>query len=173
MYLSRLKERFPDASHHCYAFRIGFKTLQEFANDAGEPGGTAGLPILNRLKSYEILNAGLVVIRYFGGVKLGKPGLIRAYGSCAEGCLQKAEIQSMVEAVEIEIIYPYSESNRIEKLINDYHCKTAMSEYLEKVTLSLHCPSGNFQSFLDEISHYKHLDIEATPGKTIFMPEGK
>ncbi len=173
MHLNRLREQYPDASHHCYAFRIGFKSLQEFANDAGEPGGTAGLPILNRLKSYEILNAGLVVIRYFGGVKLGKPGLIRAYGSCAEGCLQKADIIPMIEALEIEVIYPYSESNRIDKLLNDYQCKTTKSEYLEKVTLSLHCPSENSESFMNEIGHYSHLAIEANPGKIVYMPVEK
>ena len=79
--LINIREEYLDATHHCYASRIGIEPFDELAGDAGEPSGTAGLPILNRLRSYEVTNSGLVVIRYYGGTKLGKPGLIQAYGT--------------------------------------------------------------------------------------------
>lgn len=160
---------FPDASHHCYAYRINPGALQEMAHDDGEPGGTAGLPILNRMKSYEIINAGLVVIRYFGGVKLGKPGLIKAYGSCADLCLQKADILKLIEAQEIKVIFPYTESNRIDKIIHKYHCRIVESEYLEDITLSMQCPEHQSGNLLNELEHYSHLDISFSVGSKGYM----
>ena len=77
--LLTLKEQFSDASHICYAYRIKQgKSLDEFASDAGEPNGSAGIPILNVLKRNQIVNTVIFFIRYFGGTKLGVPGLIHA-----------------------------------------------------------------------------------------------
>ncbi|MFH1852504.1 MAG: YigZ family protein [Candidatus Neomarinimicrobiota bacterium] len=83
--LKRLKKEFHDASHICWAYRLRLSTgPEELSSDAGEPTGTAGLPLLNALRSAEIENGVVFVIRYFGGTKLGKRGLMEAYGGAAE-----------------------------------------------------------------------------------------
>src|SRR5699024_755346 len=98
-----------DATHHCYGWRISPNNIEEFAQDDGEPGGTAGLPILNQLKSFNVVNGACVVVRYFGGTKLGKAGLIQAYGHTAELCLKQAELSNLVATQNFRIIYPYQE----------------------------------------------------------------
>lgn len=118
--LNILKERFPDATHHCYAWRLGPEQLQEYANDDGEPGGTAGLPILNTLKSGDLVNILCVSVRYYGGTKLGKPGLINAYRTAAETCVEKAQTGELKQIAEFEISYPYSEQKHIDQLIHHF-----------------------------------------------------
>ena len=88
--LHQLKKQFPDASHICYGYRVKENDrLDEFATDAGEPKGSSGIPILNVLKRKHLVNVVIFVIRYFGGSKLGIPGLINAYGTAAEKKLSK------------------------------------------------------------------------------------
>ena len=106
--LLTLKEQFPDASHICYAYRIKKgKSLDEFASDAGEPNGSAGIPILNVLKRNQIVNAVIFVIRYFGGTKLGVPGLIHAYGTAAEDAIKDTESRPWLEKKRLLVTYPY------------------------------------------------------------------
>jgi uncharacterized YigZ family protein len=90
--LTNLKSEHPAATHHCYAYRLHPNNVIEFDQDDGEPGSTAGLPILGSLRSNELINVLLVVVRYYGGTKLGKSGLIEAYGHTADLCIQKASL---------------------------------------------------------------------------------
>ncbi|MBL7790396.1 MAG: YigZ family protein [Chitinophagales bacterium] len=90
--LLQLKKEYPKASHICYAYRIGFENEEIRAHDDGEPSGSAGKPILNQLYSSQLQNVSLFVVRYYGGTKLGIPGLIEAYKEAAIQCLQQAEI---------------------------------------------------------------------------------
>ncbi|MDL2342962.1 YigZ family protein [Deinococcus sp. MIMF12] len=85
--LSALRERYPDATHHCWAYRIG--ALYRFSDD-GEPGGTAGAPILRATEGQGVDHVMVVVVRFYGGVKLGTGGLVRAYGGTAAECLRTA-----------------------------------------------------------------------------------
>ena len=79
IYLDQLREIHPDANHHCYAYALGIDGKNHRANDDGEPSGSAGLPIYNQILSSEITNVLIVSVRYFGGTKLGIPGLVKAY----------------------------------------------------------------------------------------------
>ncbi len=160
--LEELKSEYPDATHHCYAWRINPAELIEFSQDDGEPGGTAGRPILNQLKSYEIVNAGIVVVRYYGGTNLGKPGLIEAYGRSAEHCLQKAELQAISLIRKVEISYPYSMQNSIEKLMHRFDLKELESHYTENVSLILACPLQHKASLKKSLNQMEHLGIEAS-----------
>jgi len=159
--LAGVKSTHPDASHHCYAWRIDPNQIKEFYNDAGEPGGTAGPPILNELKSFEIINAGLIVVRYFGGAKLGKSGLIEAYGTTARRCLEQAEPAKIIRTVNIEVNYPYTQQNLIERLISKYGLIELDSEYTEEVTLVLGCPVNVFDECRDELERLEYLDISS------------
>lgn len=159
--LQDIKSKYPDATHHCYAWRYNPAEIEEFAQDDGEPGGTAGLPILNQMKSFKVINAGLVVVRYFGGTKLGKPGLIEAYGHTAALCLSKAEMNPIRLVWNMEINYPYSEQNTIEKLIRQYDLTELGSTYMEDVTLVLACPLRHFGTLKKNLEQLAHLGIEA------------
>ena len=98
--LLTLKEQFSDASHICYAYRIKQgKSLDEFASDAGEPNGSAGMPILNVLKRNQIVNAVIFVIRYFGGTKSGIPSLIYAYGTATEYAMKNTESKACKKTI--------------------------------------------------------------------------
>ena len=157
--LDQLKSEYPDATHHCYGWRINPAQLKEYSSDDGEPSGTAGLPILNQLKSFEVVNAGIVVIRYYGGTKLGKPGLIEAYGMAAQQCLHKADLISIKPVRLFVIKYPYPEENTIQKLKNDYDLEVQEAEYLEDITLKIACPKETADRFEKELAGKEHLNI--------------
>ena len=158
--LNEIREKYPDATHHCYACRFGTEPVDELASDAGEPSGTAGLPILNRLRSYEVTNCGLVVVRYFGGTKLGKPGLIQAYGTTAQGCLGKASLVELIPSITVEIVYPYDQSRHIKQWIQKWDAVVQDSQYLEKVTEILAIPSANKDVAVGELERLKYLGVQ-------------
>lgn len=158
--LTKIKSDFPDASHHCYAWRIHPTKIEEFAQDDGEPGGSAGLPILNKLKSYEMVNCGCVVVRYFGGTKLGKSGLIQAYGHTAALCLDKATSFKIIATTNFRITYPYSQQTQINQLKNSFDLKELESEYLEQVTLKMACRKEQADQFSGQLEQLEHLGIE-------------
>ena len=89
----RLRKEYHDARHHCYAYRIGTSNMVYRTNDDGEPSGTAGKPIYGQIQSFQLTNILVVVIRYFGGTKLGVPGLIRAYKTATQDVFQNADIK--------------------------------------------------------------------------------
>lgn len=160
--LAELNSAYPDATHHCYAWRIHPHKIEEFAQDDGEPSGTAGLPILNQLKSYEVVNAALVVVRYYGGTKLGKSGLINAYGLSAERCLLQAELHPVQLIWEIRIEYPYDKQNAIETLRHQFHLKELDARYTERVSLTVACPLKHQAALKQKLQQLEHQDIEST-----------
>ncbi|MFY0698180.1 MAG: YigZ family protein [Balneola sp.] len=163
--LQKLKTELWDASHHCYAYRIGASDTTEFSSDDGEPSGTAGLPILNQLRSNELVDVCAVVVRYFGGTKLGKSGLIEAYGEGAKQAIEASKLKTVIPCVWFEVSYEYSEENIIQKLRQDFQLHEKDSEYLENVTLTVAVPSelsGSFKKRLEDLAHlsisFKRLD---------------
>lgn len=158
--LDQIKAKYPDATHHCYAYRIDPTNVQEFAQDDGEPSGTAGLPILNQLKSFEIVNAGLVVVRYYGGTKLGKSGLIEAYGYTAKRCLEQGRLKKIIPTVNFDITYPYNRQNEIDKLKATFNLMELDASYLADVTLTLACPLSNAKQLVDQLGKLEYLSIQ-------------
>ena len=112
------KEQFSDASHICYAYRIiKGKNLDEFFSDAGEPNGSAGMPILNVLKRKQIINAVIFVIRYFDGTKLGIPGLIHAYETSAEIAIENAKLRPWLIKKSLLVTFPYKLEGTMKSII--------------------------------------------------------
>lgn len=169
--LAELKSKYPDASHHCYAWRINPNNLKEFSSDDGEPSGSAGLPILNQLKSFEVINSGIVVVRYFGGTKLGKSGLIEAYGLSAKLCLESAELVKIIPVQIFELKYPYPEENLIHQLINSYQLNVQESEYLESIKLRIACPVNKATAFERELLGVQHRSISFEKLEKDFVEE--
>ncbi len=159
--LDQIKKEYSDASHHCYGYRIGPTNLIEFSSDDGEPSGTAGLPILNQLKSVDLVNSGVVVVRYFGGTKLGKAGLIQAYGGTAELCISEASLNQIIQVQLIQVRYPYSQENVIQKIELTFDLTIQDSEYLEEVTKIYACPVANFEKCASELASFEHLSIQS------------
>ncbi|MEP0007311.1 MAG: YigZ family protein [Balneola sp.] len=157
--LQKLKTELWDASHHCYAYRIGASDTTEFSSDDGEPSGTAGLPILNQLRSNELVDVCAVVVRYFGGTKLGKSGLIEAYGEGAKQAIEASKLKTVIPCVWFEISYEYSEENIIQKLRQDFQLHEKDSEYLENVTLTVAAPKELSDSFKNRLEDLAHLSI--------------
>ena len=168
--LDLLRSEYPDASHHCYAYRVSPAKVKEFSSDDGEPSGTAGLPILNQLKSFDTVNVGLVIVRYFGGTKLGKAGLIDAYGNSAEECLRLAVLQAIIPVQLYEINYPYTQENTLNKLSLSYNLVEQSAQYLVNVTKIVACPLQVSENFESELTSLEHLAIRFKKKEQHFIP---
>jgi uncharacterized YigZ family protein len=119
--LDLYKKEYYDARHICYAYVFGTESEVMKSSDAGEPNGSAGLPILNQLRSFEVKNVFLVVVRYFGGTKLGVSGLVSAYKSAAKQALENATLVEVPIKVEVEIRFAYDKMNTIMKWLKEWH----------------------------------------------------
>jgi uncharacterized YigZ family protein len=117
--LASLRKEYYDARHHCYSYIIGFKGEHWRANDDGEPSGTAGRPIYGQLQSFNLTNVLIVVIRYFGGTKLGVSGLINAYRTAAADALQQSKIVVKTVNDIYRISFGYLAMNDIMKLVKE------------------------------------------------------
>lgn len=154
--LENLKNEHPAATHHCYAWRIGLKEIEEFSQDDGEPSGSAGLPILNELRSHELMNCIMVSVRYYGGTKLGKKGLINAYGTSARMSIEDAELNRIIQVQPFRIVYPYSLQSAISKLKHDLPIRELNATYLEEVEMILAVPMQQTGEFLKALSAMEH-----------------
>ena len=118
-HLEVLRKRYYDATHHCYAWRLGPFGEKFRANDDGEPSSTAGKPILGQLLSREITNCLIVVVRYFGGTKLGVPGLISAYKESAAAVLDEAKVVERTVDTLVKVYFSYVVMNDVMRIIKD------------------------------------------------------
>ena len=118
-----LRKKYYDARHHVYAFRLGADKKIFRASDDGEPSNSSGPPILGQIRSYDLTNILIVVIRYFGGKKLGIPGLINAYKTASEDAIKNAKIISKTIDESIEIKFDYNQMNFVMNLIDEYKMK--------------------------------------------------
>ena len=119
------KKKYYDATHVVYAFRIGPDGEQFRAADDGEPSGSSGLPVLNTIKSKNITNVVVLVVRYFGGTKLGIPGLIDAYSQAAAMALDAAETEERLVTETINVSVPYSQMNYVMRVVKDQDLQIA------------------------------------------------
>ena len=151
--LHQLKEQFPDASHICYGYRIkeGGR-LDEFSTDAGEPKGSSGLPILNVLKRNQIVDAVIFVVRYFGGNKLGIPGLINAYGTVAERTIENAKLKKWIQLERISFIYNYDLQNRVDSVLQKFKVKIINTNFGASIQVNLEIEVKKTEALDQELS---------------------
>jgi uncharacterized YigZ family protein len=133
--LDDTRKKYFDARHHCYAFMVGPAKKTFRASDDGEPNHSAGDPILGQIRSKELTDILIIVVRYFGGTKLGVGGLIQAYRTAAEDALQKAIISEREVYKLIELNYPYSSTSEVMKLIKDFELEVQSQSFEENGTL--------------------------------------
>ena len=127
--VASLKKEYHDARHHCYAYRLGYKGDRFRANDDGEPSGSAGRPILGQIDSLGLSDILVVVVRYFGGIKLGIPGLIRAYKSSTADALSQAEIIDKVAGKTFRVTFDYLSMNAVMKVLKDLGLTASGQEF--------------------------------------------
>lgn len=137
LHLDRLRKEFFDATHHCYAYRLGAEGAVFRANDDGEPSGTAGKPILGQLLSAQLTNCLVVVVRYFGGTKLGVSGLIQAYKeSTAEVIAASQIIEKTVDCL-FEVQFPYIAMNGVQRVVKEVAPRIDQQEFDNLCTMTL------------------------------------
>lgn len=120
-FLAQIRAEMPDASHHVYAYRVGYgKSTIEGMSDDGEPSGTAGPPTLSVLRGMDIGDVIIVITRYFGGTKLGTGGLVRAYSESAHVAFNQLKTEEKIEKTMLGIEVPYSYYEQVKRLINEH-----------------------------------------------------
>lgn len=135
--LDVLHKRHYDARHHCYAWRLGAEGERTRANDDGEPSSTAGKPILGQMLSRDVTNCLIVVVRYFGGTKLGVSGLIDAYKTATADVLDVAEVIERTVDVVVRVSFSYVVMNGVMKVIKDLQPKIVSQEFDNLCTMEL------------------------------------
>ena len=135
-HLAAVRAEFPDATHHCWAWRLGARGAERSSDD-GEPAGTAGPPILHVLRGAELSGVLAVVVRWFGGVKLGKGGLVRAYGDATRLALEELPVMWVVPAERLVVELPYPQLGAVKRLIRPPQVELVTEQYGEAVRLEL------------------------------------
>ncbi len=146
-FIARIRQLHPDARHHCWAYIAGHPTATTdiaFSDD-GEPQGTAGKPILNVLQHRNIGEIVLVVVRYFGGIKLGAGGLVRAYSSSAHLAVEKLETTMLIQTKILKCTFDYNLETRLKHLLQEQQLPIVKSDYAERVCFHIEVPEGEIE----------------------------
>ena len=152
--LDNIKHKDKDATHYCYAYICD--NVKRF-NDDGEPSGTAGMPILNVLENNDLNHVLAVVVRYFGGIKLGAGGLVRAYSNSVSLVLNEVDIVDLIEGIKVEIEFSYENVKQVDYLLKDY--KIVNKEYSDNIVYTIDIDKNiNIKDILDKyIISYKEI----------------
>jgi uncharacterized YigZ family protein len=154
--LASIRKEFYDATHHCFAYRLGPTGSVLRAADDGEPSGTAGKPILLILTSAKLTDILLVVTRYYGGTKLGTGGLARAYAEAAQQAVSMAKIKQVLLMQEITLTFSYDDSSHVERMLSQYEAIKGDSIYLDSVQMKVQLRRSNVQPFVEKITESLH-----------------
>lgn len=157
--LAELRKTYYDATHHCYAWILGTRGDQFRANDDGEPNHSAGDPILGQIRSFGLSHTLVVVVRYFGGTKLGVSGLIQAYKNSAFEALQGAEIIRKWEMAELKIRFPYLLMNDVMKIIKQDSLEIKSQELELDCLFKLEFRSGLLSEISEKFSSLDGLEL--------------
>jgi len=149
--VQKLKKEYHDARHHCYAYRLGLDGEPWRANDDGEPSGSAGRPILGQIDSAGLSDILVAVVRYFGGIKLGIPGLIRAYKTSSADALASARVVEKVAGRWYSLRFSYENLPAVMKLVKDMDLPQRNPSFLAECTLDVRVRLSSERDFLERI----------------------
>lgn len=158
--LEKVKKRYWDARHHCWAFVIGNEQPLERCSDDGEPSGTAGKPILEVIRGAQLCNVLMVVTRYFGGTLLGTGGLVRAYTSSSKEAIEAADIVVKISGYKLKIKTDYTGLGKIQYLLAQKGIDIQESEYTESVGLTILVAKQEESSLIKEITEATNAQAE-------------
>lgn len=167
-FIAEIRSKHSLATHVCYAF-ISDKTgnLQRFSDD-GEPQGTAGVPILEVLKAKKLFETAVAVVRYFGGIKLGAGGLVRAYSSSAAENLDGADIRVVETCVEIAATVDYTGIDGMQKYVSSQPCSLLSTDYGEKVRFVIAVKKKDADGFCEGLVDYMQGRVQVEKGREYY-----
>ncbi len=140
-FIQAVRDEMPDASHHVYAFKVGYGgSVVEGMSDDGEPSGTSGPPALAVLRGADLGDVVLVITRYFGGTKLGTGGLVRAYGGAAKDAIAALPVELKIEKRYVGISVAYTFYERLKLLLDEHHAEIDAEEFAADVTVYAYLP---------------------------------
>lgn len=160
-----IKKEYHDARHHCYAYRLYPENETVRSSDDGEPSGTAGKPMLNQLYSFELFNVGVIVVRYFGGTKLGVSGLINAYKQATIDAVENNKIVTryLTEYLKVEFQYPLL--NEIMRVVKEEKLKIVEQIFEMECMIGLEIKKSDFSRVLNRMEKIRGLNITILKNK--------
>ena len=169
-FISEISSKYADATHNCYAYICdSLGNFLRFSDD-GEPQGTAGMPILEVLKSKKLMQTAVVVTRYFGGIKLGAGGLLRAYSGCAAENLDAAQKVNYEVCAESRYIFDYSGVDTAIRYFTESGADVINTEYLNEVIFTVAVKKNGEESFNKEIINRLNGKVKIIKGREYFFP---
>lgn len=160
VHLSHLRHVHPKADHFCYAFRVGTENIVWKTNDDGEPKNSAGSPILGQLNSFDLTNILIVVVRYFGGTKLGVGGLVSAYKNAAQAILKNCEIIEKTIYIKIQITHELENINVVMRIVKSHALKIISPKHDLNAELIVLCPKKNTKSFFEKFTNFHKISLK-------------
>lgn len=164
-FIESIKKEHWKATHNCSAYVLGMNDEIQRADDDGEPSGTAGIPMLEILKKRELKNVVVVVTRYFGGIKLGAGGLIRAYGGSVNETIKTIGVVERRRQLFIDVTVSYPQSGRIENLLRESHYILQDIKYTDQVTFVCVVPIEEKDQFLEQFTEWTSDQFTAEIGQ--------
>jgi uncharacterized YigZ family protein len=151
--LQIIQNEYPDARHFCYAYRLSDDGTTYKFNDDGEPTNSAGKPILGQLAHFEITYSAVVVVRYFGGTKLGVGGLIKAFKETAKEAINANKINNLPITKSFRLSFSYAQMNQVMKIIKNLNLNIANQDLNIKSTIDIQCPLNSKEKFENQLNN--------------------
>ena len=158
-YIQSLQKKHNSARHFCYAYQIGIEDPVFRVNDDGEPRNSAGMPIYGQIQSFNITNVLIVVVRYFGGTKLGVGGLISAYKECAKATLEENKIITKEITIPIQLKFNYSQMNNVMRIVKEYSLEVLNQEMLTNCVFDILTTKTNNEAVCYQLDQYSDIDV--------------
>jgi uncharacterized YigZ family protein len=160
LHLDKLRKKHFGAGHFCYAFQLGTDTVYFRANDDGEPSNSAGMPIYGQIQSYGLTNVLVVVVRFFGGVKLGVGGLISAYKRAAQMALEESVILEKTIDVHFQISFDYKNMNKVMRIIKEKNLEIISQQMKESCQIKIATRKKNAKIIFDIFFNLIEIEIK-------------
>ncbi|MDE6159979.1 MAG: YigZ family protein [Bacteroidaceae bacterium] len=159
-FVDEYKKKFYDARHVCYAYMLGSKRDVFRAVDDGEPSGTAGKPILGQINSHELTDILIIVVRYFGGIKLGTSGLIEAYRAAAAEVISNADIEERTINTVVRVTYDYALMNQVMRVVKEEEPKIRLQDFQMMCVLELEIRNSKLETMLAKLRLIREAKTE-------------
>lgn len=162
-WIASIASKYHDARHACWAYMLGAESSEFQWSDNGEPSGTAGKPILGQIRSKELSNVAIAVVRYFGGIKLGTSGLIAAYREAARQALDGAEIITAFETDTVSFTFPYLSMNSVMRMVRDSAAAIVSQEFDNVCSMTLEMRADRIDDLTRRITEIDGTSIQTNP----------
>lgn len=158
--IEKLKKKHFGAVHFCYAYQIGIESKQYRVNDDGEPSNSAGMPIYGQIQSFDVTNVLVVIVRYFGGTKLGVSGLINAYKTAAQMSLEASDIVEKTINIHFEISFEYKNMNKVMRIIKEKKLQIINQEMTGNCKIEIATRKKNAEIIFDIFSTLFEVSVK-------------